>query len=43
MDNDDNNKEYEEDKVKGNIIAVTTLSIIGVIIIIIIRITIAIR
>ena len=36
MDNDDNNKEYEEDKVKGNIIAVTTLSIIGVIIIIII-------
>lgn len=38
MDNDDNNKEYEEDKVKGNIIAVTTLSIIGVIIIIIITI-----
>lgn len=38
MDNDDNNKEYEEDKVKGNIIAVTILSIIGVIIIIIITI-----
>ena len=36
--NNDDNKEYEKVKRKGNIIAITTLSIIGVIIISIITI-----